>query len=102
MVDLYGVSPAQHRSNSQGMRWKLSKKYGVAVPSYSGICGFLARRVPNDLVLGEPLELQCVKPGEPTDGEVQAAHAAYIEALRKLFDDHKAEFGYGDRQLVVG
>ena len=84
------------------MRWKLSKKYGVAVPSYSGICGFLARRVPNDLVLGEPLELQCVKPGEPTDGEVQAAHAAYIEALRKLFDDHKAEFGYGDRQLVVG
>ena len=80
----------------------LSKKYGVAVPSYSGSFGFLPTRVPNDLVLGDPLELQCAKPGEPTDGEVQAAHAAYIAALRELFDAHKAAFGYGDRQLVVG
>ena len=36
VVDLYSVTPAQHRSNSQGARWALSKKYGVAVPSYSG------------------------------------------------------------------
>ena len=34
--------------------------------------------------------------------EVQAAHAAYVAALRALFDAHKADFGYGDRQLVVG
>ena len=34
VVDLYGVSAAQHRSNSKGMRWTLSKKFGVAVPSY--------------------------------------------------------------------
>ena len=100
-VDLYGVTPAQHRSNSQGARWALSKKYGVAVPSYSGTFGFMPTRVPNDLILGDPLELRCAKSGEPTDGEVQAAHALYIEALRKLFDSHKAAFGYGDRQLVV-
>jgi len=47
------------------------------VPSYSGSLGFLPTRVPNDLVLGDPLELQCATPGEPTDAEVQAAHAAY-------------------------
>ena len=34
--------------------------------------------------------------------EVQAAHAAYVAALRALFDAHKTDFGYGDRQLVVG
>ena len=34
--------------------------------------------------------------------QVQAAHAAYVTALRALFDAHKADFGYGDRQLVVG
>ena len=72
VVDLYSVTPAQHRSNSQGARWALSKKYGVAVPSYSGSLGFLPTRVPNDLVLGDPLELQCATPGEPTDAEVQA------------------------------
>jgi len=102
VVDLYRVTPAQHRSNAQGARWTLSKKYGVAVPSYSGSLGFLPTRVPNDLVLGEPLELQCATPGEPTDAEVQAAHAAYVAALRALFDAHKADFGYADRQLVVG
>ena len=72
------------------------------MPSYSGSLGFLPTRVPNDLVLGDPLELQCATPGEPTDAEVQAAHAAYVAALRALFDAHKADFGYGDRQLVVG
>ena len=77
VVDLYDVSAAQYKSNSQGARWALSKKYGVAVPSYSGSLGFLPTRVPNDLVLGDPLELQCATPGEPTDAEVQAAHAAY-------------------------
>ena len=86
----------------QGLRWKLSKQYGVAVPSYSGLFGFLPKRVPNDLVFGEPLELACAKKGEPTDAEVQAAHAAYVGALKKLFDAHKAEFGFGDRELVVG
>jgi len=42
------------------------------------------------------------KMGQYTDAEVQAAHTAYVGALKKLFDAHKAEFGFGDRELVVG
>ena len=45
--------------------------------------------------------MACASPGAPTDEEVKAAHDAYIVALRKLFDAHKASFGFGDRELVV-
>ena len=101
VVDLYAVSDAQYKSNAHGLRWMLSSKHHVAVPSYAGACGFLGHRVPNDLVFGEPIEPACAKPGEPTDAEVQAAHTAYIAALKTLFDEHKAGLGYGDRELLV-
>lgn len=39
--------------------------------------------------------------GQPTDAEVMAAHAEYIERLRSLFDEHKNDFGYGNRELIV-
>ena len=38
---------------------------------------------------------------ELIDAEVAAGHAAYIAALRKLFNDNKDRFGFGDRELVV-
>ena len=101
VVDLYAVSDAQYKSNAHGLRWTLSSKHHVAVPSYAGACGFLGKRVPNDLVFGEPIEPVCAKPGEPTDAEVQVAHTAYIAALKTLFDEHKAGLGYGDRELLV-
>lgn len=39
--------------------------------------------------------------GQPTDAEVVAAHAEYVERLRSLFDVHKNDFGYGNRELIV-
>ena len=39
--------------------------------------------------------------GEGRDAEVAAGHAAYIAVLRKLFNDNKDRFGFGDRELVV-
>ena len=72
------------------------------MPLYCGSAGMLPRRVPLDMVYGEPLELSpTATPGKPTDDEVAVAHAAYIKALQSLFDEHKAAFGYGDRQLKI-
>jgi len=51
--------------------------------------------------MGSPLEVDCATPGQPTDEEVAAAHAAYVGALKKLFDENKAKFGYEDRTLTV-
>ena len=73
----------------------------MIMSTYAGACGFLGKRVPNDLVFGEPIEPACAKPGEPTEAEVQVAHTAYIAALKTLFDEHKAGLGYGDRELLV-
>jgi hypothetical protein len=43
-VDLYSVSGSQHGANSQGLLWTLHKRLGVALPRYSGSCGFLPKR----------------------------------------------------------
>ncbi|CAM9612232.1 unnamed protein product [Ectocarpus sp. 4 AP-2014] len=38
---------------------------------------------------------------EVSDEDVRKAHGEYVSALRRLFDDNKARFGYADRELVV-
>jgi len=101
VVDLYSVTAAQHKTNSSGWLWALSKKAGVAMPRYAGSFGFMPHRRPTDLVFDEPFEPACATPGRPTDAEVAAAHAEYIARLRRLFDDHKDSFGFEDRQLLV-
>ena len=96
-VDLYTTYDFLHAP-----REFLRKKLGVCVPLYQGSLGMLPQRVPLDMVFGEPLELPPpATPGKPTDEEVVCAHAAYVAALRALFDEHKAEFGFGARQLSV-
>ena len=39
-------------------------------------------------MIGAPIAVQKTK-GEPTDEQVQALLDTYIEAIQKLFDDHK-------------
>lgn len=95
-VDLYDTYSALHAPRE----W-LRKKLGVCIPLYRGLIGVLPKRKPVDVVLGTPIEPVCAVPGSPSDDEIVAAHGAYVTALRRLFDEHKAEFGYGDRQLEV-
>lgn len=38
---------------------------------------------------------------EVTNEELRKAHGEYVSALRRLFDDNKARFGYADRELVI-
>ncbi len=50
---------------------------------------------------GEPLYFKPAQPGHPTQEEIDDGHAQYVCALRRLFDQHKSELGYGDRELLV-
>jgi len=96
-VDLYKTSSALF-----WLREKIRKHVGACIPLYSGSVGVLPRRVPLDVVFGEPLELPaCAEPGKATEEEVAAALQLYIEALERLFDAHKERFGYGDRKLAI-
>jgi len=95
-VDLYKTYSFLH-----GPREWLRKKFRVCVPLYSGSIGVLPRRVPLNVVCGAPLDIACATPGQPTDDEVSAACKTYVEALKQLFDTHKEEFGYGERELTV-
>lgn len=38
---------------------------------------------------------------EVTDEELRKAHGEYVSALRRLFDDNKARFGYANRELII-
>merc|ERR1711971_1504255 len=96
-VDLYKTYSLMHSPRE----W-VRKRFGVCIPIYKGHCGVLPLRKPIDLVFGEPLQLlTCATPGAPTSDEIVAAHAAYVEALRHVFNCHKDSFGYGKRTLTV-
>lgn len=36
-----------------------------------------------------------------SEAQLIEAHGMYINALKKLFDQNKAHFGYADRELIV-
>ncbi|GMH73989.1 hypothetical protein TrST_g6649 [Triparma strigata] len=50
-------------------------------------------------IVGEPI--QCPKIEKPTAADVDKYHALYIEGLRKVFDDHKAEYAHTDAVLEL-
>ncbi|KAL6061690.1 Monoacylglycerol O-acyltransferase 3b [Balamuthia mandrillaris] len=96
---------------AKGFRLWLSKRFRVAAPLFWG--RFLATpfSVPLIAVAGEPIAVpprkkKTTKQGEQeeervSEEEVDRVHAQYIEALTRLFNTHKKELGYADRELVI-
>jgi hypothetical protein len=59
----------------------------------------LPYRIPILGVMGKPIEVtQC---DNPSDQEVDRVHAILLEEMVKLFDRHKADYGWGDKTLVI-
>jgi 1-acyl-sn-glycerol-3-phosphate acyltransferase len=100
------------------VRQFLLKNVGVALPPlYWGYRGSICcpNPVKTTVVFGSPLYLHDeIRPGSsaPTtaatnnsddvnEAHVDAAHAVFVEALVKLFDENKGRLGYGDRTLRV-
>ncbi|XP_011916368.1 PREDICTED: diacylglycerol O-acyltransferase 2-like protein 6 [Cercocebus atys] len=64
-----------------------------------GSWGFLPFNRPITTVVGEPLPIPRIK--RPDQKTVDKYHAVYINALRKLFDQHKVEYGLPETQELT-
>lgn len=95
-VDLYRTSKVLY-----GLRNLLVNKLGVCLPVCWGPFGLPLTpfKVQQHVVVGAPILVEHVE--EPTVEQVRAVHQQYVEALQKLFDSRKVEFGYGDRTLSI-
>ncbi|XP_045703468.1 acyl-CoA wax alcohol acyltransferase 2 [Phyllostomus hastatus] len=61
--------------------------------------GFLPHAHPITTVVGEPLIVPKIE--KPSQEVVDKYHALYVEALRKLFDKHKTQYGFSESQELV-
>ncbi|XP_006193964.1 diacylglycerol O-acyltransferase 2-like protein 6 [Camelus dromedarius] len=64
-----------------------------------GSWGFLPFNQPITTVVGEPLPLPRIE--RPNKKTVDKYHALYISALRKLFDQHKVQYGLSETQELT-
>ena len=78
-------------------------RFGFIIPVFWGPrwwCPLLPRDdVALHTVVAEPVKLP--KIANPSRSDVKKYHGAYVAALTRLYDTHKAQFGYHDRELEV-
>ena len=78
-------------------------RFGFIIPVFWGPrwwCPLLPRDdVALHTVVAEPVRLPRIE--NPTRSDVEQWHCAYVAALTRLYDTHKAQFGYHDRELEV-
>ena len=78
-------------------------RFGFIIPVFWGPrwwCPLLPRDdVALHTVVAEPVRLPRIE--NPTRSDVEKYHGAYVTALTRLYDTHKAQFGYHDRELEV-
>lgn len=83
-------------------RYWLMKRLGVCIPLCRGLMGSpvcpLKKKV--TVVFGAPLRFE-IRGHSPTDKELDAAHEKFTIELRRLFDEHKATCGNGDREIEI-
>jgi 2-acylglycerol O-acyltransferase 2 len=81
-------------------RW-VQRKLGVALVMPYGRWGIpgLPLPVPLTYQVGKPIEMP--KLPEATRTEVDEHHARYMREVQELFEKHKREAGYGDRELQL-
>lgn len=100
--DLYSTYRFAH-----GLRLWISKALHIALPIYSGDLGLymyptpfgFPRPVAQNVVFGDPVRFEHT--AEPSRVQVAAAHAVFVAALTRLFDEHKAAYGCAGRTLEV-
>lgn len=57
--------------------------------------------VPMDIVIGPPIKFDTTKEEEPSQEEINHAHAIYCQALESLFNDHKKRFRHYENAKLV-
>lgn len=72
--------------------------YGRGIFQYN--FGLVPYRKPLNIVVGKPIPVPKIE--NPTNEEVEAMHAKYVEALVQLYDDYNPEYGDKNVKLVIG
>eukprot|EP00466_Bigelowiella_natans_P005288 jgi/Bigna1/75623/fgenesh1_pg.36_\ len=86
------------------IRNKIQRMFKLAIPIFWGRWGTsMPHKKQVYFAVGKPID---IPPGKGLDGDgnpdpqfVAEIHKKYIEALKDLFEEHKAAAGYPDRQL---
>jgi hypothetical protein len=78
------------------------KNLGICIPLCRGLWGSPVCPLPKKItiVFGAPLNFK-MEGNSPTDAELEAAHEKFMMKLKHLFDEHKTEYGYGNRELEI-
>jgi 1-acyl-sn-glycerol-3-phosphate acyltransferase len=107
------------------LRYNLMKNFGICITVCSGLWGSQLCPLPKKttIVFGKPIRFEPAGNNtttkasstegssdggnptsggfEPTNEELDKAHALFVKELTVLFDAHKEKLGYGDRTLEV-
>jgi 2-acylglycerol O-acyltransferase 2 len=79
---------------------RISRKIRVSLMFFFGSYYFpIPRSVPITIAIGSPIA--CEKNANPSPEEVDVVHTQFSQALVKLFDDNKGEFGWGHKTLEL-
>lgn len=78
----------------------LSRRLRVSLMFFFGSYYFpLPRARPLTAVVGTPIP--CPRIPQPTQEQVLDYHARFCRALRQLFDENKADFGWSEKELII-
>lgn len=94
LVPMWGFGEVEITQQAQCKRITRAKIAGATrIPMIAPKRPFL-KSVPVTTVVGAPLWLPRIE--KPTPEEVDVWHTKYMDALRQVYDDHKAEHGMAD------
>lgn len=97
--DLYATVQFEKHTWGRTIQERLQQRLGFAMPLFCGLSWLplVPRRRPVTTLVGAPLWPETMP--EPTEEQVDAFHQAYCEALRQLFEEHKASYGMAEVSL---
>jgi hypothetical protein len=81
----------------------LSRRLRTSIGLITGRWGMpLPYKVPLHMVVGDLVPVRCLPRSHPGfEAAVDEAHAAYVAALRGLYERHRAAYGWADRPLIM-
>lgn len=98
--DLYSTVQFEKHTWGRAIQERLQRRLGFAMPVFCGLSWLplVPRRHPPTTLVGAPLWPQGA-PLDPTEEQVDEFHQLYCQALRELFDTHKASYGMAHASL---